>query len=100
MGFLKTQLAGVSWSPFISSLRSPRPDKSAVSFISWEAQLFARRSVFIFTKLSLWFPTTECYLQIVGAVGYFHDKVSKYPEDEEMVFREHKSDYPHLFSVA
>lgn len=45
-------------------------------------------------------PTAECYLQIVGAVGYFYDKVSKYPEDEEIVFREHKRDHPHLFSVA
>lgn len=33
----------------------------------------------------------------MGAVGYFYDKVSKYPGDEETVFREHKSN---LFSVG
>lgn len=47
-----------------------------------------------------WFPTAECYLQIVGAVGYFYDKVSKYPGDEETVFREHKSNSSHLFSAG
>ena len=44
-----------------------------------------------------WFPTAECYLQIVGAVGYFYDKVSKYPGDEEIVFREQKRLFPPLF---
>lgn len=47
-----------------------------------------------------WFPSAECYLQIVGAVGYFYDKVSKYPGDEKRVFREHKSNFSHLFSVG
>lgn len=47
-----------------------------------------------------WFPTAECYLQIVAAAEYFHDKVSKYPGDEEIVFREHKSNSSHLFSIG
>lgn len=100
-GFLKDAAPSHLLVPpsFQASVRRPRINLQ--SPLSLERLSSLHAALFLFSlSCPSWFPTAECYLQIVGAVGYFYDKVSKYPGDEEIVFREHKSNSSHLFSVG
>lgn len=100
-GFLKTTPPRHRLVPplFQASVRHARINLQ--SPLSLERLSSLHSALFLFSlSCPSWFPTAECYLQIVGAVGYFYDKVSKYPGDEETVFREHKSNSSYLFPLG
>lgn len=89
------------YTPWVSSLCAPRSGKSAVSIISCEAQLSARRSVFIFTKLSLLVsPLLNAICRLWELWDIFMIRFLNTQGDEGKVFREHKSHSSRLLSAG
>lgn len=100
-GFLKDAALRHLWVSLLFHASACRSWINLQSPLSLERLSSPHGALFLFSlSFPSWFLAAECYLQIVGAVGIFYDKVSKYPGDEETVFREHKSNSSHLYSVG